>query len=152
MGKIFITYELNDTFTASVTSGKMLRCDDSCNTFVRITSAHTLISGTSAASGGCFLRNIILGDPPATSTTLGVYDTSVCASNISAFGTSGANIIAIIGLNASAAVSGNPAQYPMNIPFNVYCTSGLTIAVGCSAADSATRIGALKNITAFYQT
>jgi len=151
MGKIFITDEINDTYTATVTSGKLLRVENGASNFYRVSSAHTLISAVSASSGACFVKSVIVGTIPATASSICLYDTSVCASHVSAFGTSGGNIIAVIGLDVSGSISGSPTMYPKIFPINVYCTTGLSVGIGTSATDKTSRVGCIKDITVIYQ-
>jgi len=155
MGKVHITDENNNSYTGRVTSNGAQYATETANKFYSCNSAHNLVGGSAVYDGACWLKSILIGQAPATSTTVFLYDCSTgvaCAA--SAFGTSGANIIARIGVNVSGDASAAPISmaYPATIPLNVYCTSGLTYAIGLSAADVLGRIGAMRGLTLIYQT
>lgn len=153
MGKVFITDEVNDMYTADVTRGGKLKVEQGAANHYRATSAQALISGEIVASAGCYLKSIIFGSAPATATNFWIWDHGAgTAGGISAFGTSGDNVVAMLGLEPSAgAVSADFLNFPKTLPIDVYCTSGITVGIGMSAGDSVGRIGCLKNVTVVYQ-
>jgi len=156
MGKVFITDEVSDTRTADVTNGRKLKVERGASNFHVCNTAQTLISAEAIYDGGCYVERVIFGSPPASATTLTIYDTYGSASHVSAFGSSGSNVACVLGLNASSdAVSGvgvNVHSYPKTVDIGVYLTTGLSVGLGCSAADSLGRIGTLQGCTIIYQT
>lgn len=148
MGKVFITDEVNDNYTADVTSGGKLKAEVGASNFSKVSSAKHLISAQVVNSAGCYVKSVIFGDAPATAATFTLWDTYTCASNVSAFGTSGSNIIATIGHDLSGSAFAN---YPKRVSLDVYVTSGLCVANSCSAVDNGARLGCLDNVTIIYQ-
>jgi len=149
MGKVFITDEVNDSYTADVTSGSKLKVEVGAGSWKGISSAHTTVSAQQVNDGGCYLSSIIIGTQPLTAGSIQIYDTYGSASNCSAFGTSGDNIVVSLGVEPSAA-SGF-SVYPKVIPINVYLTTGLCIGMGVSGSDSSNRVGNIKDVTVVYQ-
>lgn len=156
MGKVLISDEGNLDYTANVTSNGALQMSETANKFYKCNSAQNATANGSAEriyEGACWVKGLIFGSYPATATTVGLYDTYTCASNLSSFGKSGSNIIATLGFEPTAgALSAMFLEFPKTIPLNVYCASGITVSIGLSAADSLGRIGTLKNMTVVYQT
>ncbi len=152
MGKVFITDEVNDMYTADVTNAGKLKVETGAGKFAAITSAHTLITAANPVTGAAYLKSIIFGDVPASATQITIYDTSMSASNVSGFGFDSAQLVAAFGFEPTAgALSADRLTFPKSIPIDVYCASGITVAVGHSACDSAGRIGAMRNIFITYQ-
>lgn len=155
MGKVFITDEVNDTYTADVTNAGKVKVELGAASFLKLSSAQTIVSGTTAATSPCYLKSILVGSLPATATTIGLWDTAVSAGNLSAFGTTGANCIALLTIDTSAGISAaGGAMFPAIFPFDVYCASGLAISIGMSAGatDGGSRVGCVKGVTIVYQT
>lgn len=148
MGKVFITDEVNDMYTADVTNASKVKVEDAAALFVALDSARTTksTSGQYVATAPCYLKNVIIGHVPATATTLSFYNTTTSASDLSAFGSSGDHIIGRLDLDTASA-----SNFPKTIPFNVYCTSGLIAAIG-EGQDYAVASGCAKQITVTYQT
>ena len=144
MGKIFVTDEVNDTYTTQVTSGKKLRVEPGASSHYKIVSAASSASVV-ISSTPCWLKSVIIGSFPATATCLNLYDTSGAAN--SGAESSGSNHIAKIVIPAIA--SAPTAQVlPYIVPFDVYCTTGLTYGLG----QDGTNMGNHKDITIIYQT
>ena len=153
MGKVFITDEGDNAYTVNVTSSGMLRVSNAANVHYVCDSAHSLLSGEIVCSAGCYLEKIIFGQMPATAAMCQVFDHGAgTAGHISAFGTSGANVVARLAFEPTAgALSADYLQFPKVVPLGVYCTSGITIGVSHSGVDAAGRIGCIKNFTVVYQ-
>ncbi len=75
MGKVFITDEVNDMYTAQVTRAGKVEVEDGAAQFYTFTSARKE-DATSAITAPCYLKSVILGASPATSTFLTLYDCS----------------------------------------------------------------------------
>ena len=153
MGKVFITDEVNDNYTADVTNAGKVKIEDGASLFKLLSSAASTVnlSAQTVASTPCYLKSVILGSQAATASQLRLYNTTTSAQNLSAFGSSGDNIVGALHLDASGAVCATLAAYPRVIPFNVYCSSGLKVAIGEGQAY-ATLSGCAKNVTIVYQT
>ena len=141
MGKVFITDEVNDNYTADVTNAGKVKVEVGAASFKLLSSAHTVLCGQSVTTSPCYLKSVIINDKFATATTLALFDTTE-VSTLSSFGTSGSNIISIMVFDSSAALSAGVDNFPKVIPFDVYCSSGLTVAIGLSAAQAGGRVGA----------
>jgi len=144
--------DIERDYTATVISSDSLRVENGASNFYRLSSAQSLSAGESVSIVPCFLKSILLGTPPSTAAALGVFDTNLA--DVSAFGTSGNNVIGIYGFETSglgSATSANLENFPSQLNFNVFCASGLTISNSCSANDAIGRIGILKDITVIYQ-
>jgi len=155
MGKVFITDEVSDTRTADVTNGRKLKVENGSSNFHVCNTAQTLISAEAIYDGGCYVEKVIFGSKPASAATLTIFDTYSSASHVSAFGSSGSNVACVLGLEASGAISGagmNALDYPKSIDIGVYLTTGLSVGLSCSAADSLGRLGTLQGCTIIYQT
>lgn len=145
MGKIFITDEVNDAYTATVSDKGQVR------TMPLATSHKTIASAASSAavvlvSGAGYLKSVIIGSLPATASTLLIVDTALSAyASAVALDVSGANKITKIGIPAAAAAATAQTQNIV-IPLDVYCTSGITYALGCDGTS-----GNCNNITIVYQ-
>lgn len=153
MGKVFITDETNDTYTADVTNAGKIKVEDGAATFARVDSAYCEVSGHKVYDGACYLKTLIIGELPPTAAAITIYDCSTALStSITAFGTSGSNVVATIKWTMGAASGGISAGQmqgtPMVVPFNVYLASGLTIS---NTSTLSTLAGATPNITAVYQ-
>ena len=154
MGKVFITDEVNDSYTADVTNAGKVKTEDGAAAFSFLSSAKSLVSAQTVSTAPCYLKSIIIGEKPVTAATLTIYDTGISAGNVSGFGSSGANVVATLVWNmgaASAVVSGLGSE-PKLIPMNVYLTSGLTIGTVSAAAPGLGYLGCLRNVTIVYQT
>ena len=159
MGKSFITDEVNDTYTAQVTNGKKMKVETGASTYKFLATAHSLLSAEQVVASACWLKSVIIGQYPATAGCLTIINTSSATmGDISAFGTSGDNIVGKIAYTVGAA-SGETSgatvmldgRAPVEVPFNVYLSSGLAFSTH-SAHDYAGRLGCFKSVTAVYQT
>jgi len=143
--KLFLADEINDSYTATVSDKGQLR------TMPIATSHLCLASAASSAAvvlvtGGGYIKSVIVGSLPATASTLLLVDTALSAyASASALDVSGANKITKIQIPAAAAA---PTAQVQNIviPVDVFCTSGLTYALGCDGTS-----GDVKNLTLVYQ-
>ena len=154
MGKVFITDEVNDMYTADVTNAGKLKIEDGAALFKLLSSAASTVnlSAQTIASTPCYLKSIILGSQVATASQLRLYNTTTSANNLSAFGSTADQLIGSLHLDASGSLSGSLGAYPRVIPFNVYCSSGLIAAVSSSANMADGYIDCMENITIVYQT
>ena len=154
MGKVFITDEVNDQYTADVTNAGKVKVEIGAAGFSCLDSAYSVASGQRVASTACYLKNVIIGEVPQTAGSVWLYNSSSATlANLSAFGTSGDNIIGKITYRmgaASAMVCGVANYTPVNIPFDCYCSSGLIAAISPSA--TAGLLGCFKGVTIVYQT
>jgi len=157
MGQVFITDENDNSYRGQVTRARELRTSNCASKYWRASSAHSLISGQNFVTGACWVHNLILGEAPATATTIALHDTSMSASHLTAFGydntTPGAtHVIAAFAFEPSAgALSGQLVNFPYTIPIDVYAASGLTLSIGLSGSvDAIGRIGAMRNISVTY--
>jgi len=142
MGKILISDETNNTYTAQVTNGRQVRAQTGSSTHTTIVSA--VSSATVVLSSGpCWLDKIIIGSLPGTASDLLLFDTSGTVASAAVYDVSGANRIAKIAIPVDATAS----QFPGSVDIGVYCTSGLTYALGGNAV-----VGNLDDITIIYQT
>ena len=141
MGKVFITDEVNDNYTADVTNARKIKVEDGASLHATISSAQTLTSAIRISSTPCYLKSVVLGRYPQTAALLHLFDgASGGLEGYSAYGTSGANIAAALAFPVGAA-SGQTCSLtypvtddtPKTIPINVYCSSGLIVAVSSSA-------------------
>lgn len=147
MGKVFITDEVNDSYTADVTNGGKLKVETGASTFHKCTSAQVTALCEKVYDGACYLNKIIFGKAPATAASFSVYDcTTAFSSSVTAFGTSGSNIVCEL-VETKVALSGE--QYPKVLPIDVYLASGLTVGVSVSAISGTT--GCWDDITVVYQ-
>lgn len=143
--KLFITDEINDSYTATVTDKGQLR------TMPLAQSHMNLASGASSAAtvlvtGSGYVKSVIIGSLPATATTLLIVDTALSAyASASSLDVSGANKITKITVPAAASAPTAQTQSYV-IPIEVFCTSGITYALGCDGTS-----GNLKNVTIVYQ-
>jgi hypothetical protein len=153
MGKVFITDEVNDNYTADVTNAGKVKIETGAASFKACSSAHGLVCAESIVQTAAWLKRIIIGKPlAATATALQIYNTTE-VSCMSGFGTSGDNVVGVIILDSSSnGISGGPGN-PISVPFDVYCSSGISVGVGISAGNlGGGRIGALPgNYTVVYQ-
>jgi hypothetical protein len=153
MGKVFITDEVNDGYTANVTNAGKLEVQDAANLYYSIATAQTTISAQSVTTTPCYLRSITLSYP-TTAATLIIYNNSASAGNVSGFGTSGDNVVTRISfpIGHASALSGG-GQTPITIPLDVYLSSGLAIGNGGhSANDSLGYVGVFRGGIITYQT
>ena len=146
MGKILISDETNSTYTAQVTNGRRVRIERGAGSHLAIGSAASS-STIVANAAACYLDKIIIGSLPATATTLLLLDTATSGASGAVLDVSGANRIAKITIEPVAvAPTAQTGSYV--IPIEVYCTSGLTYALGSTGTD----IGNLDDISIIYQT
>ena len=160
MGKVFITDEVNDMYTAGVTNADKLKVEDGAALFANISSAQTVTSAIRISSTPCYLKSVILGRYPATAASLHLFNgASAGLEGFTAYGTSGDNIAACLVFNpghnsaqtCSVTYPGN-FHAPCTIPINVYCSSGLIAAISSSANMADGYKGCAENITIVYQT
>lgn len=160
MGKVFITDEVNDMYTADVTNAGKLKVEDGASLFATISSAQTVTSAQRISSTPCYLKSVILGRYPATAASLHLFNgASAGLEGYSAYGTSGDNIAAVLTFNVGS-VSGQTCSVtypcydigPRTIPINVYCSSGLIAAISSSANMADGYKGCMENVTIVYQT
>jgi hypothetical protein len=157
MGKIFIADEVDDSHTADVTVAGKVKVETGAATYgmmagngIRLATNGTATAFTTVPT---YLKKIILGSKPATSTWLSVYDCDVTVSgnNLSAFGSSGANIVSRLYLDSSAGLCANSAKYPCHIDMDVYLASGLCMTLGEGQTFSVLS-GCCSGLTVVYQT
>ena len=154
MGKVFITDEVNDMYTADVTNAGKLEVETGAAAFSLLSSAKSLISAETVSTAACYLKSLIIGEHPASAATLTIYDTGISAGGVSGFGSSGANIVATLAwtMGAASAVVSGMGSIPKVIPINVYLASGLTIGTVSAAAPGLGYKGCMRNVTVVYQT
>ena len=159
MGKVFITDEVNDMYTADVTNAGKLKIEDGASLFANISSAQTVTSAIRITSSPCYLKSVILGRYPATAASLHLFNgASAGLEGFTAYGTSGDNIASVLTFNVGAA-SGQTCSVtypvtdnaPYTIPINVYCATGLTVAIGEGQLYAALS-GCASGVTVIYQT
>lgn len=154
MGKVFITDEGDNAYVADVTRGGNLSTTKSKNLFYHLpTSAHSLISAITAYGSACYFDKVIVGQRPGTAACLGLYDCAFCAGAFSAFDQqSGSQVIGLLHLDVSGAATGATlaAQYPAVFPINVYCSSGIAVAISHSGSSGKT--GDVDDVTIVYHT
>ena len=160
MGKVFITDEVNDNYTADVTNAGKVKVEDGAAVFANISSAQTVTSAYRISSTPCYLKSVIIGRYPATAASLHLFNgASAGLEGFTAYGTSGDNIAGVLTFNVGAA-SGQACSVtypvtdnaPYTIPFNVYCSSGLIAAISSSANMADGYLGCMENVTIVYQT
>jgi hypothetical protein len=154
MSKWFLTDELNDMYTVQVTNAKKAKIETGAGLFKILSSAASTVnaSAQTVASAPCYLKSIIIGQIPATATQVSLYNSApTSTTNMSAFGSSGDNIIARLQIDTSAGVCAAAATYPRVIPIDVYCSSGLVAAIG-EGQTYAALSGCAKGVTIIYQT
>ena len=163
MGKTFITDEVNDNYTANVTNAGKLQVEDAGNLFYTHPSGRAE-DAASAITEPCYLKSVTFGAGPATASYVTLYDCSSSggigtASGCSSFFITDANtsthIIGHFKLEFSGGAesgAGAVAAFPVTIPLNVYCSSGVTIGMGQGFAHCDDLSGAVKGITLVYQT
>ena len=143
--KLFLTDEINDANTATVTNKGQLRAMPLAQSHVSLASAASS-AATVLVTGPAYLKSIILGSLPGTATSILISDTALSAyASAVALDVSGANKICKIVVPAAAAAATAQTQQIV-IPLDVYCTSGITYALGCDGST-----GNLKNVTIVYQ-
>lgn len=142
MGKIFITDEVNDSYTARVTSTGSLRVNGSNNLFVKVASAASSGS-TVVSSSPCWLKGVVIGNQPATASTFHIYDAASSAASATTTGLIGKMALAIASIGVSAATD----NFPRYIDFGCYCASGLAYGVGQDGTP-----GNHDGITLIYRT
>ena len=152
MGKVFITDEVNDMYTADVTNASKIKVEDGASTYHVCTSAQADVTAEPVYDGACYLKQVSFGQYPVTAASFTVYDTYDCASSVSSFGASGANIVGTVAWDVGAASGTTAGKGPFVIPFNVYLASGLSVAGSLTAANpGGAYIGAVKNVSVVYQ-
>lgn len=163
MGKVFITDEVNDMYTADVTNAGKLKVEDGAALYRYLTSAQSVTSGQIVASGAAYLKSVIIGQFPQSAATLCLFnsksDNASGVEGLTAFGTSGDNVIGKITFEmgaASATTCGLAClitnKVPVVVPFNVYCSSGIVAAISLSGALGSAYLGCMKGVTVTYQT
>jgi len=153
MGKVFVTDEVNDNYTLDITNARKAKVENGAGLHQFLSSAATTVntSGQVISETPCYIKSVILGTLPVTATQLRLYDcTDVSASNLSAFA-NGDNVLAHITMDSSAGLCALAAAYPRVLPFDVYCASGLTVAIG-EGQQYGVLSGCAKNVTIVYQT
>ncbi len=149
MGKIFITDEGNNDYTADVTRAGLLRTVDAADSIYRAPSA-AASAGRSIYSAACWLKSVIVGSSPATASVINIYNTSASgnysgsAGAAAISGTSAANIVARINIPVTSTTA--VTLMPRVLPFNVYLASGLVLGLGDDGQD-----GDLDGVTVVYQ-
>lgn len=155
MSKIYITDEVNDSYTAKVTRAGELQVETAGDGFYCMESAISDISGQTAASA-CWLKSVTIGEMPISAAALYIFNTIDSAGEVCAFGSSGDHIVAKIEFSVgdgSAVACGTEnlqvERAPVTLPFNVYLSSGLTLAHG--SCFGSTAAGVFRNVTVTYQ-
>ena len=164
MGKVFITDEVNDNYTADVTNAGKVKVEDGAAAYVLLNSAASIASGERVCSTPCYLKEVVIGRYPATAASLVLYNSSSATlGDLTAFGTHQASgkddhIIAILAFPLGSGSGICALTYPVTnnapytIPFNVYCSSGIIAQISPSAITVADAfIGGMENITVSYQ-
>jgi hypothetical protein len=152
VGKTFITDEVNDVYTAKVTTAGKLLTETAANSSVLIPSAYAAISAAVIYAGPCYLKSLTL-NYPISAASLIIYDTAISAGGVSGFGTSGDNIKGVISfpIGHASAISGG-GQVPVHLPINCYMTSGLSLGNGGNSANNSLGyIGVFRGGTVTYQ-
>jgi hypothetical protein len=144
MGKVFITDEVNDSYTADVTSVGNMKVETGASSHYKISGVPSSASYVLSTTP-CWLKSVIIGSLPATASSVNLYDTATSAA--SGAEASGANHIAKFIIQPAAAAATAQVQNYV-IPLNVYCTTGLSYGLG----QDGTNIGVLSNVTIIYQT
>ena len=163
MGKVFITDEVNDMYTADVTNAGKIKVEDGASSFMYLTSAQSVKSGQTVVNGAAWLKSVIVGEYPHSAATLHLYnagsDTSSGLEGLTAWGTSGDHVVGKVTfeVGADSAVACGisnlvTAQVPMVVPFNVYCSSGIVAAISLSGTLGSAFLGCMKGVTVTYQT
>lgn len=160
MAKIFITDEVNDSRSAQVTKGNQLRINAGAPSKVLVASAAASAAKT-VVSSPCWLHKVIIAGLPSAAASLRIWDTSA-AGNSSADGTgvsalstalslTGANMLLDMVLEPSAALSGEKTGlFPVVVPLDVYCASGICVEIGDTGAVNGGRFGGIKGLMITY--
>lgn len=147
MSRVFITDEGNDSYTADVTRAGLLRMLDAGSNYYRVPSAVASASYP-VYTAACWLKSVIIQNHPATATTIGIFNSSGANSGGSGTwgSTSAVNIIArmVVGITGAGSAAN---MLPKEIPFNVYCASGISVGLGSDVAD----MGCIDGVTIVYQ-
>jgi hypothetical protein len=163
MGKVFITDEVNDMYTADVTNAGKIKVEDGASLFKVLSSAQTITSAQGIVCAACYVKSVILGRYPATAASLHLFDTdpnnATGLEGYSALGTTGDHHVVQLAFpvgfasGQTCAVT-NPVTdiTPCTIPINVYCASGLVAVISSSANMADGFVGAMENVTIVYQT
>jgi hypothetical protein len=155
VGKVFITDEVNDNYTADVTNAGKLKVETGAARCAQISSAHTITSAERISSTPCYLKSVLIGRYPATAAQLVLFNgASAGLEGYSAYGTSGDNIIAKFTYNVgagSAAVCAQTTYEPRSFLIDAYCSSGLIAAISPSANCADGYIGCMEDVTIVYQ-
>ena len=162
MGKVFITDEVRQEYTADVTQAGKLKVENGVSKFVMLNSASTLTSAQVVSSTPCYVKSVIFGRMPATAATLHLFDTDPANATglegYSALGTSGEHFVSVfqfpLGSSSGTCALTFPVtnKTPCTVPINVYCASGLIACISSSANLASGYLGCLENCTITYQT
>jgi len=137
MGKTFITDEVNDIYTAKVTTSGQLYVMPNHNSFWHVSAIACSSNAIVISSAPCWLHSVTIGSYPATATSIRLYNLAASATGYSVTGSlSGTtSSIGYIDLPVSADTSASSVnnQFPKTLIYDLYCSSGLSLAV--SAGD-----------------
>ena len=142
MGKLFITDEVNDSYTARVTSTGALRVSDSNNLYAKVASAASSGS-TVVVATTCWLKGVVIGKQPATASSFIIYDAAASAASASTTAVVAKFTLPI----ASTGVSAGNDNFPKYIDLGCYLTSGLAYGVGQDG-----QLGNNDGLTLIYRT
>jgi hypothetical protein len=145
MAKLFVTDEVNPSYTANVSDKGQIRTMSMAQSHTNINSAATS-AVTVVNAAACWLKSVIIGELPATASCLILFDRASSAASANALDVSGSAKIAKISIPAVAAATTAQVQN-ITIPFDVYCASGLCYNIG----GDGTLIGNVNNVTIIYQ-
>ena len=140
MGKVFITDEINPSYTAKVNVNRALDAMGFNYAYARITAAASTANISTAAT---WLHSVIINQPGTATTTFGLWSFSASA-EVSAAITAG-NICSLIipapnvGIGDSGSCSGGDS-FPKTILLDCYAASGVVY----------TNTGAVTNVTVTY--
>ena len=162
MGKTFITDEVNDTYTAKVSSGKKLYVETGASNYKMLPSAcSTSFGGYTVLGQPGWLKSVLIGGQISGGTVLRIFDTSasgnssadglgISACSTAFGGVSGANWVVDLNIDATGGlyVSGQ-RDFPRIFDFNVYCASGIVAQIGDSGDLHGS--GGLKGCIIYYQ-
>ena len=166
MGKIFITDEVNDTYTAKVSKAKKLYVETGAANYCMLPSACSTAQGGYTVCGGpAWLKSVLIGGTLSGGTMLQIFDTSASGNSsadglgISALSTalraadgaaSGGNRVVVMNIDATGGLyASGQRDFPRIFDFNVYCASGIVAQIGDSGALNGS--GGLKGCIVYYQ-
>ena len=139
MGKVFITDEVDDGFTAKITETGAMHVVNH-NSYIHITAAASA-DATLVSTSPCWLQSVTINSYPLTASTLVLIDASAagtCASSYCVTALTQTGRIAKIGVPVvnGSTVSGNNSEFPRTLLYDLYCTSGLAVITSAGDIDA----------------